>query len=118
LCLIRLVIIYWALDLSQGISKAVGPGREARPILELFECSWLNLGVIFTGSCKVRTGGLGVSMRFMGPKEGGVVAVSKTPESSLVGVFAASASQSDAALPFKGRSQGSEGGGKGGYNGT
>jgi hypothetical protein len=34
-------------------------------------------------------------MRFMGPEEGGVVAVSRTPGLSLVGIFAAGASLSD-----------------------
>jgi hypothetical protein len=43
----------------------------------------------------VRTGGLEVSMRFMGPEEGGVIAVSRTPGPSLVGIFVAGASPSD-----------------------
>jgi hypothetical protein len=47
--------------------------------LGLFKCSWLNLGASLAGSCGVRTGGLRVSMRFMGPEEGGVVAVSRIP---------------------------------------
>jgi hypothetical protein len=68
-----LVMIYWDLDLSQGHLRAVGPRREDRPVVGLFKCSWLNLGARLTGSCRVRTGGLGVSMRFMGPEEGGLL---------------------------------------------
>jgi hypothetical protein len=68
-----LVIIYWALDLSQGHLRAVGPRREARPVVGLFKWYWLNLGASLTGSCRVRTGGLRMSMRFMGPEEGGLL---------------------------------------------
>jgi hypothetical protein len=63
----------------------------------------------------VRTGGLEVSMRFMGPEEGGVIAVSRTPGPSLVGIFVAGASLSDAASPPKGGGKGAEGCG---YSGT
>jgi hypothetical protein len=80
---------------GQGICSVVGCGGEIRPVVGLFKYSWLNLGASLTGSCGVRTGGLGVSMRFMGPEEGGVVAVSRTPGLSLVGIFAAGASLSD-----------------------
>jgi hypothetical protein len=66
----------------------------------------------------VRTGELGVSMRFVGPEEGGVVAVSRTPGPSLVGVFIAGASLSDAAFPFKDGGEGTEGGGKGAHKGA
>jgi hypothetical protein len=66
----------------------------------------------------VRTGGFGVSMRFMGPEEDGVVAVSRTPGLSLVGIFAAGASLSDAASPSKGGGEQVGGSGKGGYSGT
>jgi hypothetical protein len=38
-------------------------------------------------------------MRFMGPEEGGIVAVSRTPELGLVGIFAAGASPSNVASP-------------------
>jgi hypothetical protein len=51
-------------------------------------------------------------MSFMGPEEGGVVAVSRIPGPSLVGIFAVGAS------PSKGRGKGVEGNGKGGYSGT
>jgi hypothetical protein len=57
-------------------------------------------------------------MRFMGPEEGGVVAVSITPGLSLVGVFAAGASPSDAASPSEGGGKEVDGGGKDGYSGT
>jgi hypothetical protein len=73
-----LVIIYWALDLSQGICRAVDPRKEVRPELGLFKCSRLNLETSPTGSCEVRTGGLIVRMRFMGSEEGRVDAVSRT----------------------------------------
>jgi hypothetical protein len=66
----------------------------------------------------VRTGGLRVSMRFMGPEEGGVVAVSRTPGLSLVGIFAAGASPSHAAFPSEGGSEEADGSGKSGYSGT
>jgi hypothetical protein len=62
----------------------------------------------------VRTGGLRVSMRFMGPEEGGVVATSRTSGLRLVGIFATGASPADAASPSKG--EGAESGGKGGYS--
>jgi hypothetical protein len=57
-------------------------------------------------------------MRFMGPEEGGVVAVSITPGLSLVGVFAAGASPSDAASPSEGGGKEVDGGGKDGNSGT
>jgi hypothetical protein len=63
----------------------------------------------------VRTGGLRVSMRFMGPEEGGVVAVSRTSGPSLLGIFAARASPPEVASPSKGESKGAVGGG---YSGT
>jgi hypothetical protein len=66
----------------------------------------------------VRSGGLGVSMKFMEPEEAGVVAVSRTAGSGLVGVFAPGASPSNAASPSKGGGEGKEGSGKGGYSGT
>jgi hypothetical protein len=49
----------------------------------------------------VRTGGFGVSMRFVGPEEDGVVAVSRTPGLGLIGIFAAGASPTVAAPPSK-----------------
>jgi hypothetical protein len=61
----------------------------------------LNLEASLTGGFSIRTGRLGVSMRFKGPEEVGVVVVSRTPEPSLVGVFASGASPSDAASPSK-----------------
>jgi hypothetical protein len=64
----------------------------------------------------VRTGGLGVSMRFMGPEEGGVVAVSRTPGPSIIGIFAAGPSLSNAASSSEGGGEGAKG--KGGYSGT
>jgi hypothetical protein len=54
-------------------------------------------------------------MRFVGLEEGGVVVVSRTPEPSLIGIFAAGASPSDATSPSKGGGEGGEGGG---YSGT
>jgi hypothetical protein len=62
----------------------------------------------------VRTGGVRVSMRFIGPEEDGVVAVSRTLGSSFVGIFAAGSSPSDAASPFEGGGEGVEGSDKGG----
>jgi hypothetical protein len=56
----------------------------------------------------VRTSGLGVSIRFKGPEESGVVAVSRTSGPSLVGVFAAGTSLSDAASPSEGGGEGAE----------
>jgi hypothetical protein len=50
-------------------------------------------------------------MRFMGPEEGGVVAVSRTPWLSLIGIFAAGASPLDAASPSKGGGEEADGGG-------
>jgi hypothetical protein len=50
--LIMLVIIYLALDCSWGICRVVGPGGEARPIVGLLKCSWLNLGASLAGSCR------------------------------------------------------------------
>jgi hypothetical protein len=66
----------------------------------------------------VRTGGLGVSMRFMGPEEGGIVVVSRAPGAGLVGIFAAGSSLSDSVFPSMGGGKGAEGSGKGGYSGT
>jgi hypothetical protein len=57
-------------------------------------------------------------MRFMGPDEGGVVAVSRIPGPGLVGIFAAGASPSDVASSSKGGGEGAEGSGKGGYSDT
>jgi hypothetical protein len=54
-------------------------------------------------------------MRFMGPEEGGGVAVSRTLGLSLVGIFVAA---SDAAFPPEGGGEEVDGGGKGGYSGT
>jgi hypothetical protein len=65
----------------------------------------------------VRTGGLRVSLRFMGPEEGGVVAVSRTPGLDLGGISAAGASPLNAASPSKGGGEEVGGGGKGGYSG-
>jgi hypothetical protein len=112
LYLAMMVIIYLAWTSLRGICRVVGYRGEARPVVGLFKYSWLNLGASLTGSCGVRTGGLRVSMRFMGPEEGGVVAVSRTPGLSLVGIFAAGASPSDAASPSGGEEVDS--GGKGG----
>jgi hypothetical protein len=66
----------------------------------------------------VRAGGLRMSMRFMGPEESGVVAVSRTPGLCLVGVFAVGASLSDAASSSEGGGEEADGSGKGGYSGT
>jgi hypothetical protein len=41
-------------------------------------------------------------MRFIGPEECGVVAVSRTPEPGLIDIFAAGASTSDVAFLSKG----------------
>jgi hypothetical protein len=84
----------------------VGLGGENIPIGGLFKYPWLSLGTSLTGRSGVRTGGLRVSMRFMGPEEGRVVAVKPTPRPSLADVFAAEDGG-------KG-----EGGGKGGYSDT
>jgi hypothetical protein len=46
----------------------------------------------------VRTGGLRMNMKLMGPDEGGVVAILRIPRPSHV---AAGASPSDVAFPFK-----------------
>jgi hypothetical protein len=73
----------------RSICKAMGSRGEARPIVGLFKCSWLNLGASLAGSCRVRTGGFSVSMRFIRCKEVGIIAVSRTPGPSLVGIFAA-----------------------------
>jgi hypothetical protein len=51
----------------------VGPSREVRPIVELFKCSWLNLGANLAERCGVKTTGLRVSMRFMGPEKVGLL---------------------------------------------
>jgi hypothetical protein len=118
LYLTMLVIIYWALDLSQGHLQGDGSWGVPRPVLGLFKCPWLNLRASLTGRCRVRTGGLGVSMRVMEPEEGGVVAVSRTPGPGFSGIFAAGASPSDAAFPSQSGGEGAEGGGKGGYRGT
>jgi hypothetical protein len=53
-------------------------------------------------------------MRFRGPEEGGVVAVSRTPGPSLVSVLVAGASPLDVS-PSEGGGKGAEGGG---YSGT
>jgi hypothetical protein len=66
----------------------------------------------------VRTGGLGVSMRFMGPEDGGVVGISRSPGPSLMGIFAAGASPSDAASPSKGGGKKADGCGTAGYSHT
>jgi hypothetical protein len=50
-------------------------------------------------------------MRFIRPEDDEVLAVSRTPASSLVGVFSAGASPSDAASPSEGGSEGAEGSG-------
>jgi hypothetical protein len=50
----------------------------------------------------VGTGGLRVNMRFMGPEESGIVAISRTPGLGFVGIFANEASQSNTASPFEG----------------
>jgi hypothetical protein len=50
-------------------------------------------------------------MRFMGPEEGEVVAVSRTPGPVLVGIFAAGASPSDVASLSKGGGEGAKGDG-------
>jgi hypothetical protein len=80
----------------------VGSRGEARPIVGL---SSIPVRASLTGNCGVMTGGLRVSMRFMGPEEGGVVAVSRTPRLSLAGEFAAGASRSDAASPSEAKSR-------------
>jgi hypothetical protein len=67
--------------------------------------------------CGMRTGELGVNMRFMRTEEGGVVAVSRTPGPSLVDIIVARASLSDAS-PSKSRGKGAEGSGKGRYSDT
>jgi hypothetical protein len=76
---------------GQIICRAVGLRGEARPIVGLFKCSWLNVGASLTWSRGVRIGGLRASMRFLGPEESGVV-VSRTPAPSLIGICAAGAS--------------------------
>jgi hypothetical protein len=85
-------------------------------MLRLFKCSWLNLGASPTVGCGIWTGGLRVSMRFNGPEEVGVVAVSRTPGSRLVSVFASGASLSDAASPSEGGGEWAEGSGKSEYS--
>jgi hypothetical protein len=50
-------------------------------------------------------------MRFIGPEEDGIVAVSRTPGSSLAGIFAAGTSLSDAASPSEGGGKRAEGSG-------
>jgi hypothetical protein len=84
----------------------------------LFKCSWLSIGASLTVSCRVRTGELGVSMRFIGPEEGVVVGVSRSPGPGLADIFAAGASLSDAVSPSKGGGKGAEGSSKCGYGGT
>jgi hypothetical protein len=93
----------------------MGSGGEARPVVGLSKCSWLNLGTSLTGGCGVRTGGLGVRTKFMRPEEIEVVAVSGL---SPVGIFAAGALPSDAASPSEDGGEGVDGGGKGGCSGT
>jgi hypothetical protein len=56
----------------------------------------------------VRTGSLRGNMRFLGPEEGGVVAVSWTPGSDLVCIYASGAI-SVAASPSEGGFEGAEG---------
>jgi hypothetical protein len=109
-----LVIIYIGFGPLSEVPPMIGPGEEARPVVGMFKCSWLNLGASLTGSCRVRTGGLRVSMRFIGPEEGGVVAVSRTPGPGLVGIFAGGAFPSDVASLSKGGGEGVEG--KSGYS--
>jgi hypothetical protein len=116
--LTMLVIIYLAVDLSQGHLQGIGSGGEAKPVVGLFKCSWLNLGSSLIGSCGVRTGGLGVSMMIMEPEEGGVVAVSKTPGLGLVGIFAPGTSSSDVASSSEGGGKEVDSSAKGRYNGT
>jgi hypothetical protein len=65
----------------------------------------------------MRTGELRVSMRFIGPEEGGVVAASRTPGLGLLGV-SPEFSPSDAASPSGGGGEEADGGGKGEYSGT
>jgi hypothetical protein len=110
-----LVIIYIGFGPLSEVPPMIGPGEEARPVVGMFKCSWLNLGASLTGSCRVRTGGLRVSMRFIGPEEGGVVAVSRIPGPGLIGVLAAVASPSDAAFPSVGGGEGQKD--DGGYSG-
>jgi hypothetical protein len=93
----------------------VGSGEEARPVVGLFKCSWINLGSSLTGDCGMRTGGLRMSLRLVRPEKDGVVAVSGL---SLVDVFAAGTSPSDAASPSEDGGEEADGGGKGGYSGT
>jgi hypothetical protein len=45
-------------------------------------------------------------MKFIGPEEGGIVAVLRTPGPGLVGIFTAGASPSDVASPSKGGGEG------------
>jgi hypothetical protein len=59
-----------------------------------------------------------MSMRFSGHEEDRVVAVSRTPRFSLIGVFAAGTSPSDAASLSKDGGEEADGSGKGGYSGT
>jgi hypothetical protein len=47
--------------------------EEARPIVGLFKCSWLNIGPNLAGGCGVRTGELGVSMRLIGLRKVGLL---------------------------------------------
>jgi hypothetical protein len=58
----------WPWSSLRGICRAMGPGGEARPVVGLFKCFWLNLGVNLTGCCGVRPGGFRVSLKFMGPE--------------------------------------------------
>jgi hypothetical protein len=112
-----LVIIHWALGVPQDhLQGDQSWGQGVRYMLRLFKCSWLNLGASPTVGCGIWTGGLRVSMRFNGPEEVGVVAVSRTPGSRLVSVFASGASLSDAASPSEGEGEGAEGSGKSEYS--
>jgi hypothetical protein len=57
-------------------------------------------------------------MRFIGPEEGGVIAVSRTPGLVLIGVFATVVFQSDATYPYKDAGEVAYGCGKSDYSGT
>jgi hypothetical protein len=63
----------------------------------------------------MRTGGLGVSTRLMGPEEGGIVEVSRTPGLGLIGIFAVGFPHWVLLLLPRMEADNS---GKGGYSGT
>jgi hypothetical protein len=88
----------------------VGPWGEAKPVVGLFKCPWLNLGVNLT------SGDWWTQSEHEVHEEGKFVAVSRTLGLSLIGIFAAGASPSNAAS--KGGGKEADGGGKGGYGGT